>query len=131
MVTSNKFPVGLPLVEVMVSCNSKFGNLQASFDEVSLAFGDGSELITIQPLIDTDEIRVLDSPTTHESNDYIQPAWSLPFIGMKLQTVWICENSQGYNDLLVFAFRFLQPNIGFLAEGNVLKLIQFCMDRYD
>ncbi|GAP97914.1 hypothetical protein NIES2104_44670 [Leptolyngbya sp. NIES-2104] len=45
-------------------------------------------------------------------------------IGKKLQTVWQCENAQGYQDQIIFAFGQLQPSVTFLAEGSVLKVFQ-------
>lgn len=39
----------------------------------------------------------------------------------KLMNVWVCENQQGYQDQVIFAFDSLHPCITFMTEGSVIK----------
>lgn len=43
-------------------------------------------------------------------------------LGIKLMSVWMCKNVQGYQDQIIFAFKTLHPTITFLAEGSVIKV---------
>ncbi len=39
--------------------------------------------------------------------------------------VWVCSNSQGYQDQVIFAFEHLHPSLAFVAEGSTLKVFGF------
>ena len=39
--------------------------------------------------------------------------------------VWVCENQQGYQDQVIFAFEQLHPTIAFIAEGSVIKVFRY------
>jgi hypothetical protein len=40
-------------------------------------------------------------------------------------TVWVCDNDQGYQDQIVFAFGYLRPSLAFVSEGSVIKVFNY------
>lgn len=85
--------------------------------------------LILKPIVDTDEIEFLMSPNQmlienlpSSSKELKNPIWCKDFTGKKLQTVWVCENSQGYRDQIIFAFDHLHPSFSFVAEGSVIKV---------
>lgn len=132
------FPIGSPLIEMSLLEDRVFGGDELCLDEVQLIFT--STKIILQPIADTDEIDIILKSETYRRTPFLpkvmalelgsredgedDPNWYNSFIGKKLQTVWVCENSQGYRDQIIFAFEYLHPNISFVAEGSVLKVFQ-------
>jgi Family of unknown function (DUF6334) len=53
------------------------------------------------------------------------PAWCEALLGQRLQTIWVCDNSQGYQAQVILAFGQLYPTIAFVAEGSVLKVFTY------
>ena len=117
------FPAGCILTEVSVIEDREFGGDEC-LDQVQLIFQDTK--VILRSLADTDEIEIMHKTTT-ASFPTNTPAWCSQFLGKKLQTVWVCENLQGYRDQIVFAFDRLHPSIAFVAEGSVLKV--FCYEQ--
>ncbi|MBK1988688.1 hypothetical protein A0J48_014265 [Sphaerospermopsis aphanizomenoides BCCUSP55] len=124
----NEFPIGQTLLGVSTIEDQEFGGDELCLDEVKLYFEDPEHkitLVTLSPIVDTDEIEVTIEHTTHlhaaDSVGNNQFSYSLP-LGTKLMNVWVCENQQGYQDQVILAFASLHPNIAFLAEGSVIKV---------
>jgi Family of unknown function (DUF6334) len=44
------------------------------------------------------------------------------YMGAELGWSWMATNSQGYQDLIIFSFNGIDPDIGFLGEGSALIL---------
>lgn len=123
------FPIGKPLISISVWESKEFGSDELCLEKVKLDF-QGTRFI-LNPIVDTDEIEItLENyqysrtplQIMHEDWGAERPIWSDAFIGKKLQTVWVCENSQGYRDQIIFAFDHLHPSFSFVAEGSVIKV---------
>ncbi|MGK7904420.1 MAG: DUF6334 family protein [Hormoscilla sp.] len=114
----DEFPIGETLTEVSIVEYKEFGGDELCLDKVQLIFPDRT--VILQPLADTDEIEIILKSTTLTSLTN-HPTWCSSLLGKKLQTVWVCENDQGYQDQIIFAFDRLHPSIAFIAEGSVLK----------
>lgn len=125
MMANIDFSIGSPLIGVSVIEDEDFESNELCLDQVQLVFE--NTIITLRPLGDTDEIEITQCPNSSTEQFSNAPVWCKPLLGKKLQTVWICENAQGYRDHVIFAFDFLQPTIAFLAEGSVLKV--FCYEQ--
>ncbi|TAF07183.1 MAG: hypothetical protein EAZ77_10635 [Nostocales cyanobacterium] len=124
----NEFPIGETLLGVSTIADQEFGGDELCLDEVKLYFEDPEHkitLVTLSPIVDTDEIEVTIEKTTNlhaaDSVGNNQLSYSLP-LGTKLMNVWVCENNQGYQDQVIFAFASLHPKITFMAEGSVIKV---------
>jgi len=130
------FPIGSILTEVSIVEDREYGGKDVCLEQVQLSFQDTA--VILKPLADTDEIEVVlglnaiadTSATAYalESPNGIaekNPEWSHSFLGKKLQTVWVCENAQGYRDQIIFAFEQLHPSIAFVAECSVLNVFRF------
>ena len=116
------FPTGCILTEISVIEDKEFGGDELCLDQVQLIFQETK--VILRSLADTDEIEIIHKNTT-ASSPTNTPTWCSQFLGKKLQTVWICENAQGYQDQIVFAFDRLHPSIAFVAEGSVLKVFRY------
>ncbi|MFB2835481.1 DUF6334 family protein [Floridanema evergladense] len=134
------FPIGKPLISMSVWESKEFSSNELWLEKVKLIFQD-QELI-LQPIADTDEIEIIVKPKSlMPINQVAMPTnpmvmeelvssskrlenhiWYNAFIGKKLQTVWVCENSQGYRDQIILAFQHLHPSVSFVAEGSVIKV---------
>ncbi len=121
-IVEDDFPTGYILTEVSVVEDKEFGGDELCLDQVQLIFQDTK--VILRSLADTDEIEIIHKNTT-ASSPTNTPAWCSQFLGKKLQTVWVCENVQGYRDQIVFAFDRLHPSIAFVAEGAVLKVFRY------
>jgi len=130
----DEFPIGYLLKKVIVQDDKEFDSNELCLDWVSLFFGDRT--ITLKPCPDTDEIEItvgsVDRQTasaaaglSHLSQIDSMPHWFRPLIDQKLQAVWVCENNQGYQDQVIFAFEHLRPSVSFLAEGSVIKVFRY------
>ncbi|QYX31510.1 DUF6334 family protein [Sphaerospermopsis torques-reginae] len=124
----NEFPIGQTLLGVSTIADQEFGGDELCLDEVKLYFEDPEHkitLVTLSPIVDTDEIEVTIEKTTNlhaaDSVGNNQLVCSLP-LGTKLMNVWVCENAQGYQDQVILAFDSLHPLITFMAEGSVIKV---------
>ncbi len=118
----NELTIGQTLTAVSIVKDEEFGGNELCLDKVKLFFQDTN--ITLLPLTDSDEIEIIqESSTKHSQID--TPPWCQSFLGKKLMTVWICENDQGYQDQVIFAFEYLHPSIAFVAEGSVIKTFRF------
>lgn len=114
----NEFPIGQELKALSITEDKEFQSDELCFSKVQFIFKDTA--ITLTPIIDTDEIDI-----TQESNVNFStvdtPIWCKHFLGKKLMTLWVCENDQGYQDQVIFAFENLHPSISFVAEGSAIK----------
>ena len=129
-----EFPIGSCLQEIWAIADRELGGDEILLDEVRLIFPEAH--VILQPLIDTDEIDIIIKPCDREneifSGDrtsitglYRSPGWSSFLVGQKLQTVWVCENQQGYRDRVSFAFKTLRPSIEFICEGSVMSILRY------
>jgi hypothetical protein len=121
----NELPIGSILKEVSILEDQEFGGDELCLDRIQLIFHDTA--VILQPLADTDEIEIVISsaPSSSDSTLINSPSWSSSLLGKKLQTVWVCENHQGYRDQIIFAFEQLHPSIAFICEGSVLKVFRY------
>ena len=94
-------------------------------DKLVLIFNERS--ITITPIPDTDELNIQFVNNTNQVNSDSSKTIFNEFIGKKLSFTWKAVNSNGYFDLLVFAFDNLQPDISILSEGSSLKFFKMTM----
>lgn len=117
----NDFPIGAPLLNILAIEDQTLSSPELCLDQVQLIFAD--ETLILKVNADTDEIELIQSDTA-PTLDVNPPDWGRSLIGKKLQTLWHCENAQGYQDQIIFAFGQLQPSVTFLAEGSVLKVFQ-------
>lgn len=95
-----------------------------SFRTVAMHIGD--HLFRISAITETDEIGIelLPDNAANDLKALDSDSWLNRMIGLQLQSVWICDNEQGYRDLVVLAFEHLMPNVAFVSEGSALKLLQ-------
>ncbi|MGB5960207.1 MAG: DUF6334 family protein [Coleofasciculaceae cyanobacterium] len=129
----NKLPIGSILKEVSIIEDQEFNSNELCLDRIQLIFQDTS--IILQPLADTDEIEIVSSSVPSSPNSTFRqpqstalinsPTWCSSMLGKKLQMAWVCENQQGYQDQVIFAFEQLHPSIAFIAEGSVLKVFRY------
>lgn len=114
----NKYPIGQELTAVAITEDKEFKSDELCLDEIQFIFKDTA--ITLTPIIDTDEIQINQENNLNFSA-IDTPVWCKDFLGKKLMTLWVCENDQGYQDQVIFAFENLRPSIAFVAEGSVIK----------
>ncbi len=123
MVANNEFPISYRLSGILALEYAESGGDELELDEVNLFFNEVNQIITLKPLPDTDEVEIV-----HQTSLPIglvnTPTWGKSFMGQTLQAVWVCQNQQGYQDMVIFAFDLLHPSLTFLAEGSVLKLLR-------
>jgi hypothetical protein len=121
----NKLPIGSILKEVSIVEDKEFNSDELCLDHIQLIFQAG--VVILQPLVDTDEIEIISSsvPSSPDSTLINSPNWCSSLLGKKLQMAWVCENHQGYQDQIIFAFEQLHPTIAFIAEGSVLKVFRY------
>lgn len=121
----NKLPIGSILKEVSIVEDKEFNSDELCLDRIQLIFQAG--VVILQPLVDTDEIEIISSsiPSSSDSTLINSPNWCSSLLGKKLQMAWVCENHQGYQDQIIFAFEQLHPTIAFIAEGSVIKVFRY------
>jgi hypothetical protein len=121
----NKLPIGSILKEISIIEDQEFGGDELCLDRIQLIFQSG--VVILQPLVDTDEIEIISSsvPLSPESTCINSPTWCSSLLGKKLQMAWICENHQGYQNQIIFAFERFHPTIAFIAEGSVIKVFHY------
>ncbi|MDM8519441.1 DUF6334 family protein [Anaerolineales bacterium HSG6] len=125
MVENNEeFPMGYYLSGVSIIEYTESGGDDLELDEINLLFNEVQHMVTLKPISATDEVEIIHQAIPTPAPMMNTPDWMQPFVGKMLDMVWVCDNQQGYQDLVIFAFQYLQPNIGFLAEGSVLKVVQ-------
>ena len=130
------FPIASPLLGVSIIEDREFEGEEIELDRVELIFGNTQ--IVLSPIVDTDEIEIeflsgLPAGNGSKAAAIIDdrevmgllasnsPIWCRSFLGQKLQNVWVCENSQGYRDQIIFAFGLLHPSLIFLCEGSAIQ----------
>ena len=121
MAARNKFPIGDPLIGISI-VEETFGGDELCIDRVELIFQ--KKTIVMTPIVETDEIEI-ETISTVSSELTKTPPWGDFMIGKKLQMVWVCKNSQGYKDQILFAFDRLEPSIAFISEGSVIKAFHY------
>jgi Family of unknown function (DUF6334) len=117
----NELPIGSPLINIVAIQDQTFTGDELCLDQVQFIFQ--NQTLTLKPIAETDEIELLQTPTLQLTTT-VSPDWGRSFLGKKLQTLWKCENAQGYQDQIILAFEHLQPSLAFLSEGSVLKVFQ-------
>jgi|GEM_PF-2053025 len=128
----NEFPIGQRLIGVSTIEDQEFDGNELCLNEVNFYFEDTEDritVVTLLPIIDTDEIKVIIEEAIKEGTKVYAKSsvgnnkllFSLA-LGVKLMSVWVCENIQGYQDQVIFAFQTLHPSITFLAEGSTIKV---------
>ena len=129
MVANKNFPIASPLEGILVRESEDFNNQEIELDQVFLIFH--KKIITLTPNDETDEIDIkclngtlpeAEALVEGCTDRRIHSPWYSNFIGEKLQTVWVCENAQGYRDQIIFAFGTLHPNLIFLCEGSAISV---------
>ncbi|MBD2678054.1 MULTISPECIES: DUF6334 family protein [Nostoc] len=124
----NEFPIGQRLIGVSTIRDVEYEGDELCLDEVNLYLEDTEHkitVVTLLPIADTDEIKVIIEEAIKENNQVSAKSYNLLpslALGVKLMSVWVCENVQGYQDQVIFAFETLHPTITFLAEGSVIKV---------
>ncbi|BAY77256.1 hypothetical protein NIES25_37160 [Nostoc linckia NIES-25] len=125
----NEFPIGQRLIGVSTIRDVEYDGNELCLDEVNLYFEDTEQkitVVTLLPIADTDEIKVIIEEAIKKNNQVAAKSYNLLStslaLGVKLMSVWVCENVQGYQDQVIFAFKSLHPTITFLAEGSVIKV---------
>lgn len=119
---TDEFLIGQPLTGVSIIEDKEFPGNELCLDQIQLVFDD--IIVTLLPITDTDEIEIIHK-ISHRAAPKNTPSWCRSFLGKKLMTVWVCENDQGYQDQVIFAFEYLRPSLAFVAEGSVLKLFRY------
>jgi len=118
----DQIPLNQPLISIVEHQDTEFETDELCLDRLDLIFP--SYQLTILPVTETDEIEILIQPDRgvyHTVNQAaLRNCWE-PLLHQTLQMIWLCQNQQGYTDQLIFAFETLQPTLGILAEGSVLK----------
>ncbi|MGG6270311.1 DUF6334 family protein [Leptolyngbya sp. AN03gr2] len=117
----NDFPIGAPLLNISALEDQTMTSSELCLDQVKFIFE--TQTLTVKVVAETDEIELIQTETV-PMLEMAPPEWGRSLIGKKLQTFWQCENAQGYQDQIIFAFGTLQPSVTFLAEGSVLKVFQ-------
>ena len=122
----DQIPLNQPLISIVEHQDTEFETDELCLDRLDLIFPNYQ--LTILPVTETDEIEISIQPNRGVYHTVNQAAlraatrncWE-PLLHQTLQMIWLCQNQQGYTDQLIFAFETLQPTLGILAEGSVLK----------
>lgn len=80
--------------------------------------------IRILPIIDTDELVVEYNDLAELGNIDGTQEYLTHFTGKTFSAVWSCKNTNGYSDLFILSFNFLQPSLLILSEGSALALFE-------
>jgi hypothetical protein len=118
---TDELPIGQSLIAVSIVEEPEFNINELAISQIDLFFPNTK--ITLLPIADTDEIEIVQQADTTCTID--TPLWCQDLITKKLMAVWICDNHQGYRDMVTFAFDSLHPSIAFVAEGSVLKVFRY------
>ncbi|MDM8519438.1 DUF6334 family protein [Anaerolineales bacterium HSG6] len=121
MVVSDEFPISYNLTGISVVENKIFGGKNLLLEEVNLFFAEVNKVIKLRPLGDTDEIEITQQTVTNVSTG--APYWGETFIGKQLQAIWVCDNNQGYQDMVIFGFDWLRPSLTFISEVSMLVVM--------
>ncbi|AFZ23254.1 hypothetical protein Cylst_0930 [Cylindrospermum stagnale PCC 7417] len=114
----NEFPIGQALTGISIVEDKEFTGDELCLDRVELHFQDTT--IILLPLSDTDEIEITEEK--YHTPTSTTPSWGKSLINQNLMAVWVCENNQGYQDQVIFAFESLHPSFAFFAEGSAIKV---------
>ncbi len=97
---------------------------KSMIDEILVHFADKS--IVIVPVAETDEIKVTFSKrkNTNEGIDTLEQNILSKYIGKTFNQVWNCVNSNGYFDLYILGFSYLDPSVLVLCEGSTLRILE-------
>lgn len=119
----NEFPIGQNLKSISIIECQDFETNELCLEQVQLIFE--NQIITLLPIVDTDEIEIIQQENNYSNNNLDISSYFQSFLDKKLMTVWLCENDQGYQDQVIFAFDNLHPSITFISEGSVLKVFTY------
>ena len=117
------FPIGEILRGVSIVENTEFQTNEVRLDQVKLFFQNTA--ITLRSLPETDEVEITQEPIESFIKPNNTPSWCKQLLGKMLQTAWICENAQNYQDQVILAFELMTPTLAFLAEGSALNVLRF------
>lgn len=117
----NEFPIGQTLTGISIVEDQEFAGDELCLDRVELHFQDTT--ITLLPLIDTDEIEITEEKCHAPTSTTL--SWGKSLINQNLMAVWVCENNQGYQDQVIFAFESLHPSFAFVAECSAIKVFAY------
>jgi hypothetical protein len=113
--------IGQTLQGIRTIAETDFTTDTTYYALVELIFQDYA--IVLKPILETDEIEITQIPNS--SMETPTPAWGIKFLQQRLQTFWVSENAQGYQDQVSFALGSkLHPNLMFIAEGSAIKVFQ-------
>lgn len=119
----SEIPLNQPLGKIQQIEDTDFATDELCLDRLDLIFP--TFQLVVLPVVETDEIEILLQSHQVTELDYRSgrqtPPWAADLLNQTLQMIWVCENQQGYTDQLILAFDTLQPTLGILAEGSVLK----------
>ena len=119
----SEIPLNQPLRKIQQIEDTDFDTDELCLDRLDLIFP--TFQLVVLPVVETDEIEILLQSHQFTELDSISgqqpPPWAADLLNQTLQMIWVCENQQGYTDQLILAFDTLQPTLGILAEGSVLK----------
>jgi Family of unknown function (DUF6334) len=118
---TSELPIG-QILRVVSVVENEFSQNEIGLDYIEFVFD--HQKIVLRPLPETDEVEVTSQPVQDRYGSEA-PSWCQSFLGKKLQTVWVCNNSQGYQDQVIFAFDQLRPSIAFIAECSCLIAFQY------
>jgi hypothetical protein len=122
----NELPIASPLLAIVIQEDKTFTASELCLDRIEFIFA--TQTLTLMPIVDTDEIELTITETSNIDlcdRQECSPEFGRSMIGKPLQTLWQCENSQGYQDQIILAFGTLQPSLSILSEGSVLKVFQY------
>ena len=119
---NDKFPIGQTLTGIAVIEDKDFGGNELCLEQVKLFFQE--QTIILVPIFNTDEIQIIKENKV-DNCEINTPSWCQSFLNKKLMTVWVCDNDQGYQDQIIFAFGYLRPSIAFVSEGSVIKVFKY------
>ena len=119
---SMELPIGELLNGVSIIENTNHDSAEISLTQVKLYFQ--KKAIILQVVTETDEIDIVVEPLDDSYRVNNTPKWCTEYINKMLQSVWICENNQKYQDQVIFAFEYITPSLSFVAEGSAMSVLK-------
>ncbi len=122
----NELSIGEPLLAIVIQEDKTFTGEELCLDRIDFIFA--TQTLTLTPIVDTDEIELTITETSNVDlcdRQECSPEFGRSIIGKPFQTLWHCENLQGYQDQIILAFGTLKPSLSILSEGSVLKVFRY------
>lgn len=114
--------IGETLSKILIRQIKEFASPDNTIFADEISFLLEKTWLRILPIIDTDELVVEYFDAAERGNFDGYKAYSTDFAGKKLSAIWHCQNTNGYADLFIVSFHYLQPSLLILSEGSALKL---------